>query len=86
MIDHRRTHPNNPAARPVTQGVLPAGEVLMTVAEVAATLRVSKMTVYRMIHSRQIEVLRIGRSMRLTRSEVKRYLRAGAEPAGQQPR
>jgi hypothetical protein len=36
MIDHRRTHPNNPAARPVTQGVLPAGEVLMTVAEVAA--------------------------------------------------
>jgi excisionase family DNA binding protein len=38
---------------------------VLTVAEVAQQLRVSKMTIYRMINSGELRALRIGRSVRV---------------------
>jgi excisionase family DNA binding protein len=50
----------------------------LTVAEVAAMLRVSNMTVYRLINSGAMKAIRIGKSYRLEEDEVDRYLREGA--------
>lgn len=45
-----------------------------TVAEVAVMLRVSKMTVYRLVHSGQLPAARIGRSYRIPQQTVSDYL------------
>ena len=47
---------------------------LMTVAEVAAVMRVSKMTVYRLVHSGELAAVRVGRSFRVTEEDVNAYL------------
>lgn len=47
---------------------------LLTVAEVASMLRVSKMTVYRLIHSRELSALRVGRSFRVPRAAVAAFI------------
>lgn len=47
---------------------------LYTVAEVAAMMRVSKMTVYRLVQSGNIECIRFGRSYRVPRQAVRTYL------------
>jgi excisionase family DNA binding protein len=52
---------------------IPAAK-FMTVAEVAATLRVSKMTVYRLIGSRTLRAVRFGRSYRVPESEMEPYV------------
>jgi excisionase family DNA binding protein len=46
----------------------------MTVAEVAATMRVSNMTVYRLIKAGDLPALRVGRSYRVRESDVEKYL------------
>lgn len=46
----------------------------MTVAEVAAVLRVSKMTVYRLVHSGELPSVRVGRSFRVPEKAVDAYL------------
>ena len=46
----------------------------VTVAEVAGQLRVSNMTVYRLIQSGQLAAVRVGRSYRIREAEVDRYL------------
>jgi excisionase family DNA binding protein len=43
---------------------------LLTVAEVASTMRVSTMTVYRMVHSGELPAIRFGRSFRILESAV----------------
>ena len=48
---------------------------LLTVAEVAAIMRVSKMTVYRLVHSGELEAIRVGRSFRVPEQAVTGYLR-----------
>ncbi len=51
------------------------GEVtFMTVAEVAAIMRVSKMTVYRLVHGGELEAIRVGRSFRVPETAVTEYL------------
>ena len=50
------------------------GESLLTVAEVAATMRVSKMTVYRLIKSRQLPALKVGKNYRIRESDIDQYL------------
>lgn len=45
-----------------------------TVAEVAEVMRVSKMSVYRLIHSGELEAVRFGRSFRVPESAVKAFL------------
>ncbi len=47
---------------------------LLTVAEVAARLRVSKMTVYRLIHGGQLSALRVGRSFRVPTQAAEDYV------------
>ena len=46
----------------------------LTVAEVAAIMRVSKMTVYRLVHSGDLEAIRVGRSFRVPERAVDQYL------------
>ena len=47
----------------------------LTVAEVAQTLRVSRMTVYRMVNAGSLPALRFGRSYRVPESAVEELLR-----------
>ena len=54
----------------------------LTVAEVAAVMRVSKMTVYRLVHSGELNAVRVGRSFRVPERAVHEYLRQGFESAG----
>ncbi|MCA1722450.1 MAG: helix-turn-helix domain-containing protein [Actinobacteria bacterium] len=54
----------------------------LTVAEVAAIMRVSKMTVYRMVHSGELTSVRVGRSFRVPEQAVHEYLRGAFTEAG----
>lgn len=47
----------------------------LTVAEVAQLMRVSKMTVYRLVHSGELTAVRVGRSFRVPEHAVHEYLR-----------
>lgn len=47
----------------------------LTVAEVAAVMRVSKMTVYRLVHNGELPAVRVGRSFRVPEQAVQNYLR-----------
>ncbi len=47
----------------------------LTVAEVAALMRVSKMTVYRLVHSGDLTAVRVGRSFRVPEHAVDSYLK-----------
>jgi excisionase family DNA binding protein len=47
---------------------------LLTVGEVAAAIRVSNMTVYRLIKSGELPALRVGKNYRLRRLDVERFL------------
>jgi excisionase family DNA binding protein len=65
---------------------------LLTVSETAARLRVSKMTVYRMVHAGELPAVRIGRGFRIHRQDLTEFLRAAhqagapAHQAGAPPR
>ena len=66
---------------PQTAGKL-AGVKFLTVAEVASLMRVSKMTVYRLVHTGELTAVRVGRSFRVPERAVNDYLRdAFAESA-----
>jgi len=57
-------------------GETPLSDVrFLTVAEVASIMRVSKMTVYRMVHSGELAAIRVGRSFRVPEQAVNRYLK-----------
>ena len=64
-------------------GERPLAEVrFLTVAEVAAAMRVSKMTVYRLVHAGDMPAIRVGRSFRVPESAVEQYVK-GAVVEGQ---
>ena len=75
---HRETVPAMPAHEP--------GDIsdvkFLTVAEVAAMMRVSKMTVYRLVHGGGLPAVRVGRSFRVTEEDVNEYLRKSFYSAG----
>jgi excisionase family DNA binding protein len=54
----------------------------LTVAEVAAAMRVSKMTVYRLVHGGDLPAVRVGRSFRVPADAVDEYLRRSFFQAG----
>ena len=54
----------------------------LTVAEVAQIMRVSKMTVYRMVHAAELPAVRVGRSFRVPEKAVHDYLRDSFIEAG----
>ncbi len=57
-------------------------ERFATVAEVASLLRVSNMTVYRLVQAGQLPAVRVGRSYRIKESDVDRYLARQYTQAG----
>ncbi len=50
------------------------GEPLLTVGEVARMMRVSNMTVYRLIKGGQLSAIRVGKNYRIRHGDVERYL------------
>jgi excisionase family DNA binding protein len=67
---------NEPEQPPLT------ASAFLTVAEVASLMRVSKMTVYRLVHSGELPAVRVGRSFRVPEEAVRRYLRDSFVEAG----
>jgi excisionase family DNA binding protein len=66
--------------QPEPQGL---GQIrFLTVAEVAAIMRVSKMTVYRLVHSGELPAVRVGRSFRVPEKAVHSYLENAFFSAG----
>ena len=59
-----------------------SGTDFRTVAEVAALMRVSKMTVYRLVHSGELPAVRVGRSFRVRAAAVHAYLESSYFDAG----
>jgi len=47
---------------------------MLTVAEVARELRVSAMTVYRLVHTREIASVRVGHAIRIPETALAAYL------------
>ena len=54
----------------------------LTVAEVSDIMRVSKMTVYRLVHSGELPAVRVGRSFRVHETAVNKYLDASYYEVG----
>ena len=54
----------------------------LTVAEVAEIMRVSKMTVYRLVHSGELPAVRVGRSFRVNENAVNEYLESSVYNVG----
>lgn len=87
MSDRSEPPARGDAARTIglssTPGVSPlSGVRFLTVAEVAAVMRVSKMSVYRLIHAGDLEAVRFGRSFRVPESAVHNYLTDAFYDAG----
>jgi len=51
---------------------------LLTVAEVASVMRVSRMTVYRLIRRGQLKAIRVGRNYRVREDDLNSYLESQA--------
>ena len=64
----------------------PTGDIseakFLTIAEVAAMMRVSKMTVYRLVHGGDLPAVRVGRSFRVREEDASEYLRKSFYQAG----
>lgn len=61
-------------------GERPLNEVtFLTVAEVASIMRVTKMTVYKLVHSGHLPAIRVGRSFRVPEQAVYEFLRESWE-------
>lgn len=74
--DENREAPPAASWRPDRNGERPLNEIVfLTVAEVASVMRVSKMTVYRLVHSGHLAAIRVGRSFRVPEQAVHEYLR-----------
>jgi excisionase family DNA binding protein len=70
-----RQAPGQPmTAGPVLQRPAPRTVSFLTVTEVAAIMRVSKMTVYRLVHAGDLAAVRVGRSFRVPEPAVRDYL------------
>ncbi len=81
------TSQHGPKSGAESSGVRPVDPALssvrfLTVAEVASVMRVSKMTVYRMVHAGELPAVRVGRSFRVPEKAVHDYLQAAFIEAG----
>jgi len=60
----------------VARSPSPSGPRFLTALEVAERMRVSKMTVYRLVRAGKIPAVRIGRAFRIRDEDVEKYLDA----------
>lgn len=67
---------------PTDEQAVPSKVQFLTVAEVAAMMRVSKMTVYRLVHAGELPAVRVGRSFRVPEVAVHGYLENAYFDAG----
>lgn len=72
---------NKPPQGSSSDGTL-GGTQFLTVAEVASLMRVSKMTVYRLVHGGELPAVRVGRSFRVHAKAVHDYLETSYFDAG----
>jgi excisionase family DNA binding protein len=80
-LRRRRKEAQQPSRARAESGTV--GEMtFLTVAEVASLMRVSKMTVYRLVHSGTLPAVRVGRSFRVPENAVHDYLRSSFIEAG----
>ncbi len=87
QIESRKMNDESKSAESAPGGVTPLSSNLqagkfLTVAEVAGVLRLSKMSVYRLIHSGQLEAVQFGRSFRVTEKALNTYLENAYFSAG----
>ena len=54
----------------------------LTIAEVAEVMRVSKLTVYRLVHAGDLPAVRVGRSFRVHEEAVNEYLNSSIYEVG----
>ncbi|MGV9825872.1 MULTISPECIES: helix-turn-helix domain-containing protein [unclassified Gordonia (in: high G+C Gram-positive bacteria)] len=71
-----------PGDRTGAVGNTGSGSQFLTVAEVASLMRVSKMTVYRLVHNGELPAVRVGRSFRVHAKAVHDYLETSYFDAG----
>ncbi|AFA72099.1 DNA binding domain-containing protein, excisionase family [Gordonia polyisoprenivorans VH2] len=71
-----------PGDRSASVGNAASGSQFLTVAEVASLMRVSKMTVYRLVHNGELPAVRVGRSFRVHAKAVHDYLETSYFDAG----
>jgi len=57
----------------------------LTVFEVATQMRVSKMSVYRLVHGGELDAIRVGRSFRIPEQALASYLQGAAVTPAQGP-
>jgi excisionase family DNA binding protein len=77
------TSPGTPPGPVGASAERPLSDVrFLTVAEVAGLMRVSKMTVYRLVHGGGLPAVRVGRSFRVPEQAVHDYLRDAFYDAG----
>ena len=69
--------------RLMAEGSTPIAGPLLTVAEVAELLRVSNMTVYRLIKAGDLPALRVGKNYRIREADLSTFLAEGAVAAEQ---
>jgi excisionase family DNA binding protein len=65
----------------MAEGSTPIAGPLLTVAEVADVLRVSNMTVYRLIKAGELPALRVGKNYRIRETDLTRFLDHGVVAA-----
>ncbi len=67
---------------PELEPTIKSGARFFTVAEVADLVRVSNMTVYRLIQHGELPAIRVGRSYRIRAEDVDAFLAAQYQSAG----
>jgi excisionase family DNA binding protein len=65
----------NTPGLPVIGGTPSNPDHMWKVSEIAVKLNISKMSVYRLIHTGDMSALRVGRSYRVTNGALARYLK-----------
>ena len=81
-MGHRREIPLVSRGTPLLSMASKARTQFLTVAEVAALMRVSKMTVYRLVHNGELPAVRVGRSFRVHAKAVHDMLETSYFDAG----
>ena len=69
--------------KPMAEGSTPIAGPLLTVAEIAEVLRVSNMTVYRLIKAGELPALRVGKNYHIREADLSTFLAEGAVAAEQ---